>query len=102
MRQIGPDAIPLRCMRFHALVGILPHEREIPQPVELDLTVWVRAGSKIVDYRGLYAIVSEAMKSDSLLYLEEIAGGIASRVLSDASIARTRVTIRKPNVALGG
>ena len=32
------DEITLHAMRFHALVGILPHERDIPQPIEIDLT----------------------------------------------------------------
>ena len=31
--------ITLRAMRFHALVGILPHERTTPQPIEVDLRV---------------------------------------------------------------
>ena len=30
--------ITLRAMRFHALVGILPHERELEQPIEIDVT----------------------------------------------------------------
>ena len=48
------DAISLRGMRFHTLIGELPHEREIPQPVEVDLTAWIGEGIGVVDYRRLY------------------------------------------------
>ena len=32
------DAITLRGMKFHTLVGLLPHEEKFPQPLELDVT----------------------------------------------------------------
>lgn len=89
-------------MRFHVLIGVLPHEREHPQPVEVDLTAWVRDTAGIVDYRRLYAEVEESMKTPELLYLEELAGTIANRALGEADIYRVRVAVRKPHVALGG
>ena len=54
-RVSNRQTISLRGMRFHTLIGILPHEAEIPQPVEIDLTVWrERNGSaELVDYRRL-------------------------------------------------
>ena len=33
----GDVEITLHAMRFHGLVGILPHERSTPQPIEIDL-----------------------------------------------------------------
>ena len=35
------DAITLRGMRFHTLVGLLPHEGKFPQPLELDVTAYL-------------------------------------------------------------
>lgn len=96
------DEITLRGMRFHTLVGVLPHEREHAQPLEVDLTAWVIRGQPIVDYRRLYAQVRAAMESPSLFYLEELADSIATRVLTDTAVQRVRVAIRKPHVAIGG
>jgi dihydroneopterin aldolase len=96
------DEITLRGMRFHALVGVLPHEREHPQPLEVDLTAWVVRGQPIVDYRRLYANVRAAVESPTLLYLEELAESIATRVMSEAAVQRVRVAVRKPHVAIGG
>ena len=96
------DEITLRGMRFHALVGVLPHEREHPQPLEVDLTAWVVRGQPIVDYRRLYARVRDAVDSPSLLYLEELAESIASRVMGEDAVQRVRVAVRKPHVAIGG
>jgi 7,8-dihydroneopterin aldolase/epimerase/oxygenase len=96
------DEITLRGMRFHALVGVLPHEREHPQPLEVDLTAWVVRGQPIVDYRRLYADVRAAVESPTLLYLEELAESIATRVMSEAAVQRVRVSVRKPHVAIGG
>jgi dihydroneopterin aldolase len=99
------DAITLRGMRFHARVGILPHERELPQPLEIDLTVWpvapLRAGSDALDYRALYDLAAAVVAAE-LAYLEEIGTAVAERALRDPRVRRARVAVRKPNVALPG
>jgi 7,8-dihydroneopterin aldolase/epimerase/oxygenase len=97
------DAITLHGMSFHTLVGVLPHEREHPQPLEIDLTAWVRAGEGVVDYRRLYADVRAAMEATRLFYLEELANSIAVRILGEHSaVQRVRVAVRKPHAAVGG
>ena len=93
-------------MRFHARVGVLPHEREHPQPIEVDLTVWhERRGpattSSIVDYRALYDAAAAVVGRDALL-LESIADELGTMVLREHAVARVRVAYRKPNVALPG
>ncbi len=90
-------------MRFHALVGILAHEREFPQPLEIDLRVRVTDGEGIVDYRGLYADVSGVIGAGHIDYLEEIADRIATKALAlSERVAHVGVAVRKPHVALGG
>ena len=96
------DEITLRGMAFHTLIGVLPHEREHPQPLEVDLTVWVRGDRRILDYRRLYAEVRAAVLAPDLFYLEELAESITTRVLADPLVSGARVAIRKPHVALGG
>ena len=96
------DSIALRGMRFHALVGILPFEREHPQPLEIDLVVWLGAGDAVIDYRGLYDDAAAVVAAGPLRYLEEIAEAVARRALGRERVVRARVSVRKPHVALPG
>lgn len=89
-------------MRFHVCVGVLPHERELPQPLEIDLVVRHVSRTSIVDYRSLYAAVSETLDADQRTYLEPLAEALTQRVLSTDGVRWCRIVIRKPNVALGG
>jgi dihydroneopterin aldolase len=96
------DSITLRGMRFHTLVGILPHEREHPQPLEVDLTAWITAGhAGVVDYRGLHAAARDAVMGSPREFLEEIAERVATATLGVDGVQRVEVRIRKPNVPLG-
>ena len=105
-------------MRFHAAVGILPHESTVPQPLEIDLTVWRRAAGAgmpgarpgsgtgairpVVDYRELYALAASAVAGGPIDYLEDVAEQLARRVLAVDGVQRTRIAVRKPHVALPG
>jgi len=83
----------------------LPHEGELPQPLEIDLTVWVtesRAGEMTVDYRELHGLVSSVLARPPLLYLETIARQIVDGAMRIAAVAGARAAVRKPNVALAG
>lgn len=95
--------ITLRAMRFHALVGILPHERELAQPIEVDVTARVGEGEGIVDYRRMYEATAAVFSAGPIDLLEEIAERIATRLFADHQrIAAVHVAVRKPQVALGG
>ena len=95
--------ITLHAMRFHALVGIVPHERTVPQPIEVDLSVRLLDHGTVIDYRELYQIVSHTFDDGPIDYLEEIGNRIVRRALAhDARIRFVRVTVRKPHVALAG
>jgi 7,8-dihydroneopterin aldolase/epimerase/oxygenase len=94
--------ITLRAMRFHGLVGILPHERDIPQPIEIDLTVTVAPGEGVIDYRELYVLAANAVVGQTS-FLEGLAGRVAKAALDHSPRIRTaRVAVRKPHVALPG
>jgi dihydroneopterin aldolase len=97
--------ITLSAMRFHARIGVLPHEREIEQPVEIDLTVWVGArpaGGDVLDYRVLYGLASAAFDRGHVDFLEDVAEDVARRALDVPRVSRARVAVRKPHVALAG
>lgn len=95
-------------MRFHSRVGVLAHERQLAQPVEVDLIVWPRAPEgdpevgMLQDYRDLYTLVAGVIGEGPNDYLEGIAGAIAERVMSAGSAQRVRVSVRKPHVMLPG
>lgn len=97
-----PDAITLSGMSFHTLIGVLPHERELPQPLEIDLTVLVTRGEGVVDYRGLHAAVRDATAAGPIDYLEDLAESIARRVLENPRVVQAQVAVRKPHAAVGG
>lgn len=90
-------------MRFHARVGILPHEREFAQPLEVDVIARrLASATSVLDYRDLYAAVSRVIESNSLEYLESVAGEIHAAVLAMDGVFWARVALRKPHVALAG
>lgn len=100
-----PDTVALKGMRFHARVGVLPHEAQLPQPVEVDLAVTVADTVKppnVVDYVALYAAVAGVMAARHIAYLEEAAERIAAAVLLVPGVRSVSVSIRKPHVALPG
>lgn len=95
--------VSLAGMRFHARVGILPHERALPQPLEIDLDAWrTHAHGAVLDYRALYDATAAVVATDELLYLEDVAARVADGALALGSIAQVRVAVRKPHVALPG
>lgn len=100
--ESGLREITLRGMRFHTLIGILEHERTIPQPVEVDLTVHARAEGGILDYRRLYDLVAQSVGRGPTDYLETVADRIARGALDDARVDHVKVAVRKPHVVLAG
>ena len=95
--------IALVGMRFHVCVGILPHEGEFPQPLEVDLTVrHLAARAGVLDYRALYNATHDAVHAGPLSYLEALAEDIASRALALEGVLWCRVALRKPHAAIGG
>lgn len=97
-------------MRFHTLVGLLPHEEKFAQPLELDLTVFLslrRVGETdspraLLDYRGLYQLVADTIGSSHHRLLEALCEQVASRALAQEGVERVRVAARKPHAPLPG
>jgi 7,8-dihydroneopterin aldolase/epimerase/oxygenase len=95
--------ITLRAMRFHAFVGILPHEATHAQPIEIDLAVTVGDGESVVDYRRLYDATASVINAGHIDFLEDIAERVAANAFeASGRVTRARVAVRKPHVALGG
>ena len=106
---MSPDSSPPQTevsiigMRFHVCVGVLPHEREIAQPLEVDVVVRHAAREQgVLDYRDLYDATRATIMSDALTYLEPLAEALARRVLAFDGASWCRIAVRKPQAALGG
>lgn len=97
-------------MRFHALVGLLPHERQIPQPLELDLTIFLSlkdvgesdSPQRLLDYRDLYAMVAATVDQSHPRLLEALCEKIAQTALALDGVSRVRVAARKPHAPIEG
>jgi dihydroneopterin aldolase len=104
------DAITLKGMRFHTLVGLLPHEQQIPQPLELDLTVRrslkdvgeTDSPEALLDYRDLYGLVAETVGQSHHRLLEALCEKIAQRALELDGVVGVRVAARKPHAPIDG
>ena len=100
--------VTLQAMRFHTHIGVLPHEAEIAQSIEVDLSVWVSRpeiahGSEgVVDYRELYDLVAAIIANGHIRYLEDLADRVSDEALEMSGVSRAVVRVRKPHVALPG
>ena len=107
---MNADAISLKGMRFHTLVGLLPHEEKFPQPLELDVTAYLslrRVGQTdsarmLLDYRSLYQIVADVVGTSHHTLLEALCERTAAAVLALDGVARVRVAARKPQAPIPG
>jgi 7,8-dihydroneopterin aldolase/epimerase/oxygenase len=95
--------ISLVGMRFHVRVGILPHERDLAQPLEIDLSVTRPADAAgVLDYRTLYALAADHIGREPLEYLEDVAAAIVDGALELEGVTHARIAVRKPHVMLDG
>lgn len=97
-------------MRFHTLVGLLPHEGKFPQPLELDVTAWLdlRAVGRSdepgmrLDYRTLYQAVAGTVGTSHHKLLEGLCENVAAAALGLEGVQRVRVAARKPHAPIPG
>ncbi len=98
------DRIELRGLRVMARVGVLPHEKEADQPLELDLDLFVdlaAAGASdaladTVDYGAVCDAAVAAVRKGHVELLERLAAGVADAVLAaDGRIAGVELAVRK-------
>jgi dihydroneopterin aldolase len=100
--------VSLKGLAFHVLVGVYPHEREIPQPLEIDIDVWVKSTTRgggeppALDYTALYDGIAGIIRRGHVDYLEDLVETIARDAMARPHVDRVRVTARKPHVPLPG
>jgi dihydroneopterin aldolase len=101
---VSADRIEIRALRVVATHGVLPEERQRPQPFELDLDLTYDARpagasdrlSDTVDYGAVVERVAEVVRGPSLQLLEALAEAVAAAVFGvDPRIAGVEVVVRK-------
>ena len=105
------DRIFLRGMRFMACHGVLPHEREVPQPFEVDVEMGLDLRAvgeaddlrQTVNYAEVYDVVSTVLTVTRKYLIEALAEEIAEDLLRDFDALRwVRVTVHKPAAPIDG
>ena len=99
---MNSDSITLRGMRFHTLVGLLPHEEKFPQPLELDVTVYLSlrqvgeadSPRMLLDYRTLHKLVADTVGTSHHRLLEALCEQVAHQALALDGVSRVRVAAR--------
>ena len=97
-------------MKFHTLVGLLPHEGKFAQPLELDVTAFLslrQVGESDkpamrLDYRTLYQTVADCVGTSHHKLLEGLCERIAQASLALEGVDRVRVAARKPHAPIQG
>ncbi|MFN8017086.1 MAG: dihydroneopterin aldolase [Acidimicrobiales bacterium] len=98
------DLIELRGLRFAAIVGALPEERDRVQPIEVDLDVEADLApsgasddlADTIDYGALCDAVAAVVSGGAPQLLEQLAEAIAAAVLDvDARASAVTVAVRK-------
>jgi dihydroneopterin aldolase len=110
------DRIRIRGIEVECVVGVYPHERDTPQPLRVDVDLWLdteRAAKRerlraSVDYAAVTAQVRFLLTSCRFRMLETAAHALLRYLLAPpalgekrAPVARARIVLEKPE-ALGG
>jgi dihydroneopterin aldolase len=105
------DCITLHNMSFFAYHGVTKAERQVGQRFYLDVTFWLdlsRPGQTddvrdTADYAKVYQVISNMTLTRRYHLIEALAQDIADHILAAAPlIEAVEVTVRKPQVPLGG
>ncbi|MFQ5343127.1 MAG: dihydroneopterin aldolase [Anaerolineae bacterium] len=98
------DRIFVRDLRLQTVIGVNPDERQKPQDVLINLTLYVdthSAGqsddlSDTVSYAGVAKRVIQHVESSDYHLVEALAGNIARIILTEFPVERVRVSVVKP------
>ena len=101
--QLNGDCIQLRALRVVCIVGVLPEERERPQPLEIDVDIYAdlsAAGQSddlndTLDYGEAAATVVQICASAKAQLLEHLGQLVADQLLGYSQVSAVDVTIKK-------
>ena len=101
---LGTQTLTLTGLRFDASLGILEHEKNQPQPIQVDAEL--RLGVQplqprdddihhVLDYRKVRQIIIAECTAEHVNLLESLIGKLANRLLQLPGVLGVRVKIAK-------
>ncbi len=102
--------ISLKGMVFRGHHGVLPAERELGQPFEVDVDLYCDFTRAVetddiadaLDYRRVWEIVRETVEEEQYHLLETLAAALADELMAAFQPEWVVVRVRKPHVGLPG
>ena len=100
----GNQTLTLTGLRFNASLGVLDHEIDAPQPIQVDAEL--NMGSQpllprddellhVLDYRKVRAIIIEECNAEHVNLLETLIGKVCNRLMELPNVQGVRVKIAK-------
>lgn len=100
----GHQSLTLTGLRFHASLGILAHERDNTQPIQVDAELNLGAQplkpsdddiTHVLDYRKVRQIIIDECTAEHVNLLESLIGKLSQRLLQLPGVQGVRVKIAK-------
>ena len=100
----GHQTLSLTGLRFNANVGILAHEKNAPQPIQVDAELSLGEQPlaprdddilHVLDYRKVRQIIIDECTSEHVNLLESLIGKLAQRLMLLPGVSGVRVKIAK-------
>ena len=100
----GNQTLTLTGLRFVASLGILEHEKNSPQPIQVDAELNLGAQpllprdddiSNVLDYRKVRKIIIDECTSEHVNLLESLIGKLSHRLMQLHGVKGVRVKIAK-------
>ena len=93
-------------LSFPVSIGVLPHEREGPQQLLIDLEIELRPDlpdpqedlTKVLNYDAIRSRIIELAQARHYNLLESLARELLTIFEDDAAIAHVRLSVQKPDV----
>lgn len=110
MQETFADEVFLEGLEFHGYHGVNPEERDQGQRFKVDVTLTAHlatagqtdALSDTINYSDVYQRVKAIVEGPPFDLIESVAERIADVLLADFATDSVQVTVRKPDVKLGG
>lgn len=101
-----PDVIEIRDLRVECIVGVYPHERDTPQPLQIDVRLELEPVLEVhrlrqtVDYAAIASQIAFVLQSCRFFLLETAATTLARLLLAPPALGEDRAPIQAATVRL--
>ncbi|PIF04660.1 MAG: dihydroneopterin aldolase [Arcobacter sp.] len=93
--------VSINNLRFKAIVGILPFEREIKQKVILDISFnykFTKGQKEFIDYSCVANMAKKIIKKEKFLLIEDALIYLKQALLKKFKIKKLKIKMTKPDI----